>query len=154
MKRIILYLLILVLTFSCASKGKYPYDDVIKSEHTTVYDFVKDKVHMVKSYPDAHMKYQQWIAEGRINQDARISCFDNSESVNYVTMAYNQVVILRNYAAKQDLQTNYRAVSGNLDGAYLSVNYQTESSNLKVKRETCFRKIDGKSYYIQSEIYY
>lgn len=151
--KIIMSLLWCGLIFSgCSSNSKY------KSQHNSfgilsIYDAADRKLKVGTIDLGIPVLTEEYIKSGQINKDPRISCFQSSESVNYINVLDYQLPLMRDYVLGKDQFVNFEKKEQIINGMY-GVSYKEEAQrNLRIQFKECVIEIDGVNMVVKSEIY-
>ncbi|MDD3412487.1 MAG: hypothetical protein PHY47_00640 [Lachnospiraceae bacterium] len=148
-------LFVLFSACSCASKQeRFSGSSYLQTRTTVIRDAASNTVYFSTKNLNVQENYTRWVKEGRINNDSHLSCFNSNKSTNYLSLNDSAIKAVRPYASKSAFNTIYKKKDIVANGEFESINMESNDFNIRYKTESCFIKIDGKSEYVVSEIYY
>jgi hypothetical protein len=102
---------------------------------------------------DPRKIYLESVKNFSINNDPQMSCYGNSQSVNFINHPESIISQLRLYSSKSEFEISHTSTISK-DGFILrAVSTESKQVNLTVRRKMCFKEIDGVVLKIISEIY-
>jgi len=138
----------------CSSSSKYKAQLPVNSfGHVTVYNAATKSYETKQIVLGIPVLTEEYIKSGQINKDPRISCFQSSESVNYINVLDYQLPLMRDYVLGKDQFVNFEKKEQIVNGMY-GVSYKEEAKRkLRILFKECVVEIDGTKSVVKSEIY-
>jgi hypothetical protein len=139
---------------SCASNKKsYEFEDL--DFQSFAYSSAENRtVYITYKYLNIQEVYASYLKSGQINKDGNKSCFNDGNSVNFVSIGLDNIPQFRPYVSRQKYDVTYKSSNVTDDkGNYESLHIEKRVERMTVEQETCVKAIDGIKHYITSERY-
>lgn len=149
-----IYVLVILLTSSCASKKSQYQFDHIKFDSFVYSDVENRTVYITYKFLNLQNIYEQYIKSGQINRESARSCFVDGNSVNFVSIQLDNIPQFRPFVSRQKYDVTYKSTNVIDDkGNHESLHIEKRIERMTVEQESCLKNIDGVRYYVTSERY-
>lgn len=142
----LIYCCLLVFTIACSTpRHKYAWTadmDFAYSSTKDYYDPLTNTMATIVAYPHVPRIAAKFLKNGRINRNPDHSCFNDSESFNYINIANKEIPLFRPYVTENVKVISYRSVSGFRDSHHSRLHKEQITDQMKVTFKNCVKKIE------------
>lgn len=142
-----------VLSVSFDEPREYEYELLDYASNTTHLDIIGQTIYSIPEHENLQEIIIRYQKEGRINSDYKLSCFNDSQSTNYINILESYIFRIRPYVSQSQYEIIYRSVDLLHEGKIRTYYLEHRTNKVVVVSKLCYRKIEGKYFGIISEKY-